>query len=332
MNFNKRFGDPEKPLNENLNCKIEKFYGEGHLVNRLYIHWDLLTKCNFNCSYCFARRDYEKTSRWQKNDPLTTQMLIIEAISRAVLPVFLGLQGGEPTIHPHFEKIYFKIFDKIISKHEDSRLYITSNMSTNVFKKINFIKGTKFLCSLHLEHERDYGENYKKFLENVEYLSTKNYECRVNLMLLPDLKYVNKIMDLYNKLLELGVQIHPHFMYKDSAGDSLLYDYTPEFYEKFNFIRDCNKEYIFESNDYYNKVSDYTLFEKKLNNFKGFDCYNNNYEITFDGRIQNVCKRNSIDLKSNLNYFKNITHIDPMKCPYDVCNCDGMLKILKVKK
>jgi len=36
-------------FNENL--EFIKEYDYDHLIDRLYIHWDLLTKCNFDCSY-----------------------------------------------------------------------------------------------------------------------------------------------------------------------------------------------------------------------------------------------------------------------------------------
>ena len=331
LDFNKRFEIVET-FRKDINPEdITSMYGEGHLVNRLYIHWDLLTECNFDCSYCYAKRDYTKLGKWQKRANMLESKLIIEAISRAQLPVFLGLLGGEPTIHPNFKEICDLIFKKIIIKHVDNRLYITSNMCSDIFKKIDFYNGTKFLCSLHPEHEKDYGENYLKFLENVEYLSSRGFECKINLMLIPNKKYIEKIHKVYERLKNLDIQIHPHFMFKDSAGDSLLFNYD-NYFKEFEYMRECSTEFIFTTKDNVYKFSDFEIFEKKLNNFKGFKCFNNNFEITFDGFVQNVCSRKSTKLSNDLNYFKKISNILPMICPYDVCNCDGMLKIFKEKQ
>ena len=52
----------------------------------------------------------------------------------------------------------------------------------------------------------------------------------------------------------------------------------------------------------------------------------------FDGFVQNVCSRKSTKLSNDLNYFKKISNILPMICPYNICNCDGMLKIFKEKQ
>ena len=68
-----------------------------------------------------------------------------------------------------------------------------------------------------------------------------------------------------------------------------------------------------------------------LNRFKGWQCYNNNYEISWDGKVTNICKVKQIDLSFNPLFFKNIKNIEPMICPYKECNCDGLLKIYKHK-
>ena len=82
--------------------------------------------------------------------------------------------------------------------------------------------------------------------------------------------------------------------------------------------------------DFFN---DYIIFRDKLTNFKGWNCYNNNYEIDVRGNVVKFCmpKTDNINLISNRDFFKNITKTVPMVCPHKACNCDGLLKQLKIK-
>ena len=33
--------------------------GLDHMTQRLYIHWDITNKCEYKCSYCYARKEYK---------------------------------------------------------------------------------------------------------------------------------------------------------------------------------------------------------------------------------------------------------------------------------
>ena len=124
---------PTKPLIDfKEDLKFIKEYDYDHLIDRLYIHWDLLTKCNFDCSYCHAKRQYQKLGQWNDIDIFERQLLIINALSISTLPVFLGLQGGEPFLHPKIEFI-IKTFNRF-----EIPFVIQTNFS--LFKKIKEIK------------------------------------------------------------------------------------------------------------------------------------------------------------------------------------------------
>ena len=69
-------------------------------------------------------------------------------------------------------------------------------------------------------------------------------------------------------------------------------------------------------------------FNEKFQN-EGIDAEYNNYEISWRGDVVNICKKQKVNIKDNLFFFKNIKKIDYMICPYKECNCDGLLKIYK---
>lgn len=321
MDFNRRFKTPENLVQWNQNAEILKFYGEGHLLNRLYIHWDLLTKCNFDCSYCYAKRYYKSIGEWQKLSEFDTQAFIIKSISLSTLPVFLGLQGGEPTIDPNFIELYNLIQSEILSKNKENRLYITSNLSTDIWQSV--IKHTKnfskvfILASFHPE------TNYfDKFYSNLKFLSEK-FKCRVNLMLKPD----KELDEIYESLKKLNVSIHPHFIYEGNSRWNLM-DID---FKKFESMQKEHKEFIVETPDGNSKISDFELFQNDKHHFYGYKCFNNNFEIDFQGNTKVLCKSTKISLLENPLFFKKITKIEPMICTWKSCSCDGLLKVLKCK-
>lgn len=298
-------------------------YGINHLVNRIYIHWDLLTFCNYKCSYCYARKHYEKTDEWFKYGNFDTQKHIIKTLSFAKLPVFLGLQGGEPTLDKNFIELFHLMQTQILKKDDLSRLYITSNLSTNKWEEIiqNTGKDLKskifVLASYHPEHK-----NSENFLKNIE-LIRKHYKTRINIMLLDKPEFLNDLKFVYAELKKYKeLQIHPHFIYTEGRKSLEKINF-----ENFGIMRNSNKEFVYNGKLY----SDFELFENNLNNFYGYNCYYNNYEIDYKGFVKILCKKIKISLRENPLFFKNIDKIEPIICEYKSCNCDGLLKCLKIK-
>lgn len=300
-------------------------YGIYHLVNRIYIHWDMLTFCNYKCAYCYARRHYEKVNDWGKQNNLELQKHILKCLSFAKLPVFLGLQGGEPTLDKNFIELFLLMQKQILRKDELSRLYITSNLSTNKWDII--IENTDaelkekifVLASYHPEHR-----NSLNFLKNIE-LVRHHYKTRINIMLLDKPEFVDDIKFVYNELkkMDTKLQIHPQFIYTE--GRKSL--------EKVNFdtykeMKDSNKEFVYKGK----LLSDFEIFENNLNNFYNWKCYYNNFEIDYNGFVKILCKGIKINLKENPLFFKNIKEIEPIICKYKSCNCEGLLKCLKVQE
>lgn len=284
-----------------------EFTGINHKIQRLYLHWDLLTKCNLDCSYCYAKEWYSKKNEWQREANYKTQLYIIECIKLAKLPVFLGLLGGEPTLDTNFNPLVEKIKNELLPLNADNRLYITSNMYNPLELPQDY--KIRVLCSYHPEFK------YKKrFIENVKKLKHKT---RINLMLIPD--YKNDILEVYHALKEYD--IHPHFVYKNHR-ETLIY----KDFEVFKELQKVHKEFLYNNILY----SDYEIFELNLNKFYGWDCWNNNYEISYNALVKNLCSNKSISLYENPLFFKRIETIEPMICPWEYCNCDGLLKCKKL--
>ncbi len=310
---------------------MQRQYDIKHKMQRLYVHWDVSTQCNLACSYCYAIKDYG--DEWGKIDSWARQRLVMMNMANSTLPIFLGLLGGEPTIHPRYEEL-LDLAHAAISKHKDGRLYITTNgiKSNEWFKNHKYYPNTYFLWSAHFEYEKRYGEGFERLLENIRIIRKKGFKCKANVMLSPDERLWPKIHAFVDELEKIeGVIIHPHFLY-DEGNVHRLHQYTPEFYEEFKRFKSYPEYFVFENDGERTTYNDYTIFNNEKTSFTGWDCYNNNYEISYKGEVNRFCFEERDDLITNFNFFKNLGEVIPTKCPHTTCNCDGLLKICKELK
>lgn len=301
--------------------------GVDHYIQRLYVHWDITTMCEYKCSYCYARKQYGK--KWGTPAIWNRQQYVIDELSKSTLPLFLGLLGGEPTSHQRYFQLLDLINKKVIT-HKDSRLYITSNgaKDTSFFDRHEDSDGRTFmLWSLHPESTTS--DSFENFYNNIVLMHNKGYKTKINVMLHPDKRYwpaIKKSYEIFNDL-EYAI-VHPHFIYDGFSQDV---DYSHEFYEYFKFLENQReKEFIFlTENDQY-VFSDYEIFSNGYNRFKGWKCWQNNFEIKSDCKISDQCfNRESVDIPRD--FFKDIKEITPKICPHDFCSCDGLMKIRKEK-
>lgn len=310
---------------------FKRQYDNDHVIQRLYVHWDVSTQCNFACTYCYAMKEYGDD--WGKIDKWLKQQLIIRNISRSTLPVFLGLLGGEPTYHPKYDELV-ESCHKAISKHEQGRLYVTTNGSrkNSWFEKHKYYNNMYILWSYHSEYEHKYGQGFTTLVDNIGIMLDKGFRSKVNVMLHHDRQYwkkTHKFVDDIESRYGKSIEIHPHFLYADGDVHKLEH-YSEDFYKEFQRFENYPEYLVFEKNDGTKTTfNDYSVFKNTFTSFKGWDCWNNNYEISYDGYVHRVCFEDRVDLIRDIQYFKNIKQICPVTCPHMSCNCDGLLKIHK---
>lgn len=301
--------------------------GVDHYIQRLYVHWDITTLCEYKCSYCYARKQYGK--KWGTPAIWNRQQHVINELSKSTLPVFLGLLGGEPTSHQRYFQLLDMLDEKVLT-HDDSRLYITTNgaKSPEFFNKHKESNGKIYmLWSLHPEYIGS--EEFENFYNNIILMHNKGYKTKINLMLHPNMKYWAVTKERYERLNALDYAIlHPHFIY---GGFSEDVEYSPDFYIYFKFLENQRvKEFQFSTAEQDYIFSDYEIFSNGYNKFKGWNCWQNNFEIKSDGRISDQCfNMSSVDIP--VDFFKDIKEVESKICPHQFCSCDGLLKIHKEK-
>mgnify|MGYP000294131930 CR=1 FL=1 len=103
---------------------IKKYSTQCHTQqhkDHLNVHWDTLTICQLECSYCYARNTYGR--EWNKLASKTVIDKVIDALSQSFLPFNLGLLGGEPTLGPH----YNYIIDELKNAKPGRRVWMNSD-------------------------------------------------------------------------------------------------------------------------------------------------------------------------------------------------------------
>ena len=315
-------------------------YDTGHVINRLYVHWDVSTQCQFKCTYCYAMKEYgwvnrESPGEWGRIDSWERQMLVLNTLRRSTLPVFLGLQGGEPTIHPRYSQLIEKCHETV-STHDLGRLYVTTNglRGPRFFEKQKYHDRLMYLWSFHVEEHERYGKDFNIIIDSIKVALEMGNRCRVNVMLHSDKRYwkiLHKFVDIVESIPD--IEIHPHWIYADGDPHTGVERYDPDFYNEFTRFKDYSKWLTFESDTgQTKKLNDYELFKSNNFNFQGWSCWHNNYEITWDGKVSKECFPGPIgDLIKSPFFFKKITEITPVRCPHSACTCDGHLKIYKEK-
>jgi organic radical activating enzyme len=306
---------------------------KDHVIQRLYIHWDLHTICPYKCSYCYARRS--QSNRWMR--PTSKKIIdkILLSLDNTKLPIFLGLLGGEPTLTPNYYELLVRIND-IIIKNKDSRCYITTNgiKNSSWWEKHPTYDNFYILWSFHPEHAIQNKDFTSEFLKSVEINFKKNIKMKVNLMLTDNPKHWDLLdyirIKLKNYQDNINFEVHPHYLYNSIHN---IYNYSQEFWNYWKHLKEetfVQYRYINEYNnvDIYNE---YEIFTKKLNIFTNWNCWNNNYEIDTSGHVLQLCTGAEDNLISNNKFFSDIKIIEPMKCQYESCCCDGLLKIYKEK-
>lgn len=291
---------------------------EQQVSDMLNIHWDIITMCQLNCSYCYARKGYG--DQWGKLVNKDTINVVLEALSRSHLNYNLSVVGGEPTLSPYFNYIIEQV-DRI-TKNTDSNLLIISNGEKDI-TTYPLYDSLHYLWTYHVSES----PNEEIFFKNIHHMLSNGIQSKVNIMLHPNKKYWDKLISIFNKCERIeGLKIHPHFIYGNTFHK--LRAYKDDFWEFFKFLEEYPKELWYGNS----KHNDYTIFKNNLTNFKGWECWNNNIEILASGTVHPFCRDEEvINLKDYPNYFKDITKINPMICPFTNCNCDGLLKQRKTK-
>jgi len=306
---------------------MDKEYFYGNLIeniNGVYIHWDITTRCNFNCEYCYAKNS-EYKDNWNKDNDFKIINNVLKNLANCSESITLNLLGGEPTQSKYYFYIVNQLFKKILKKNDQLRL--TTNLSKNIkwWKKHNNLdKFSLINISFHPFYFKN--ENMiKAFINKVLFLKEKT---KINLIILLLNKYEKQIQFLSKNLNNIfdDINITPMLIIDDYVDSKINEIEINKSIKKFKYLFEKTKFRYFYNNKIYRLDE---IFLKKLYNFYNWDCEARILKIDFNGKINDFCNNKIYNIEQINFVIKKLIKNRKIKCKKKYCLCENLLSFKK---
>ncbi|WP_412470007.1 radical SAM protein [Oceanospirillum sp. RT-1-3] len=290
--------------------------GEGSPLN---INWEMVSHCQFDCSYCYYRPFTSDTNY------TTLSKIVLKKLKAIEEDFIINLIGGEPTLHPNFLEIIEELIK--IEKLREIRIVTNFVKPENFWSKIPKNNKIKITASFHPEYPN------KDFVKKADILSGQ-YKIDIAFLFTNKIdeynQYKNIFDDLYrlasNKKLTLNcIRLH------NETQQQVSYEAYQEVIE--SFIKECeakitlleNKETtLIKLKNSIHHLSKSDFLNHGYNRLKGWRCDIRAFIIHYDAQVSYACK----------NTKKHILTCDfkttAITCPFEVCQCDDYWSFEKV--
>lgn len=324
---------------------------EPVISNRKYVTWVLNNICPYSCVYCpeIVHSGKIKTYYdWEVHKEFLDFLFDYWKGNK----ITFAITGGEPTVHPYFEKI----LDKITEAGHD--VGITTNLSRSINFWESIIDKLNYVSTSFHPHYENTDIKHKKFIDKLLVLSEKTkYEVRV--MMYPELwdtciDFIDKVRETNYNWTDgaidqvMAVKVLEDFGILDKYCDINYTDEQLDYIDNFDFasediiinhkIQERNKQlysvqeqvYLIDiENKKYIPNHIQEISNKRLTNFSGWNCNIgiDSIYIDYDGVIKGGnCLEGGIigDLLSKVNW-----NVEPIRCGSTYCHCVTDIKITK---
>lgn len=168
---------------------------------KVWCVWHLNRNCNFNCHYCFAKKE-----RVENSKPGRGAKVDIEAFKKNNIDWgVISMSGGEPFLYPNFIELCKGVTDF-------ARIRVTTNLSAesvyDFADKINAKNVLEIDCSVHIgERKRD---KYDDMIDKIIYLRKKGFHVFVKQVISP--KIIDDYIETFDYFEGKGVLVSPKVM------------------------------------------------------------------------------------------------------------------------
>lgn len=288
--------------------------------NPLSISWELVTHCQFACTYCYF-------NPYESNTNYTDLMkMVLTKLEKVNEPMELTLLGGEPTLHPQF----YELIERLHSLENVKKIDIVTNFHKPAEfwePLIPYSNKIDIIMSYHVE----YAQN--NFFKKIQQLKDK-FSMTVHFLIHNDVKYLPKMNEAADDYFKLGLEdiaITCNKLIDHSGNSNKYYPYQEETLE---FLRQLEQRIKTKKNPEtirvhtQNQEAELTQLEFVNNNynyFKGWKCQMNALLIHPDGFVSYPCT----------NQKKHILFAELKKrtlnCAHEVCTCAANWNYTKSK-
>lgn len=267
----------------------------------------LTHNCNFNCYYCYDKKNREN-KKYIKINAIKQFIENYKKISN--VPINIFFTGGEPTLHPELIEIY----SMLVNNDTINKLVLITNGSYNNYENILKMNPEKINIFLSYHPKNKLGLKYYLNLLKKIY----KYNVEVSYIADPEIELSNA----YEIVNELQNYIAVDILPLDG------YTYSKEYME---FIKKYNTNNLEITYSDGNKINETKRIIKTLNYnpFKGMYCesFKRNWIIDVDLTIKTACRSHVNDkkyyafiLKDIKEFYEKTTKQD-MICISDECVC-----------
>lgn len=288
----------------------------------LSISWELVTHCQFSCSYCYFN-PYESDINYSE-----VMKMVFLKLKNVEEPVEIILLGGEPTLHPDF----YEIIKTLYLMDQVKKIEVITNFQPPAEFWTPLIP-YKNKMELSLSYHVEYSQN--NFFNKIEKIKD-HFLINIIFLVHNQLVFLPKMRTAADTYFELGLDFIPITFAKliDRTKDEIRYlDYQPEtldfFKEQEERVKQLKQsERIPVETESGNKleIDQLEFGSKDLNRFKGWQCHNSALVIHPDGVVSYPCT----NVKKHILFAELKKRV--LKCAHEICPCEAYWKFSKTNK
>lgn len=280
--------------------------------NRINVLAYIADDCNLECVYCYNRRPRSK--KYLNLDILYKFMIELQKQSGKYIS--LDLIGGEPTLHKDLVS-----FCKKIKDNKFMTICIYTNFTKDISYFCNLINDNiNFSITYHYQNDLD------DFISKVIDFKKKN--AQINLTLMYEKKYTDKIINAFKKLMKNDFQTLELALVMKDTSNRIPIDYSEKQINDYNEICRQQKDQIKEFSVQY---SDNTIDEMSFYDFQKNTSISTQFwkcnagieylDIDVEGNVFScIASKNKIfNIYDDIKTFR--IPIKPILCKVKYCQC-----------
>ncbi len=200
----------------------------------MLVSWDMGRRCNYDCTYCPSHRHdnfspHASMEELQSSGRFVLDYLALMMPFKKTKYVSVSFTGGEPTVNPNFVDFgqwLMKEFNENYSHIFDMGICLTTNgamsrkMCDSLLENYNFAT-----ISYHCEGKP---RLKKMVMENIEYLKSKDYSMKVNVMFHARPDYFDECLKVCETLERTGVDYVPRLIGEHDDNNRYNHKYTEQ--------------------------------------------------------------------------------------------------------
>lgn len=291
----------------------------------LHVEWRIGKRCNYDCTYCHSNAHDNFSPHVKMVHIINSMNKIIEKFQKNGLNI--NITGGEPVVHPEFDKLCEFLFDKNLNVSMTTNGSRSAEYYTKIYKAFNHIT-----FSHHFEHTKN-----EVFLPKMKFINENRGKKHMKVQVMYHAQFENEILESirYYEINNIPYTVrrirptnptHPDqssVAYTDEQLETIKkYQLEKDFTAKNIEVTSNNETYVMHTNE---------LLGHGMKNYKGWLCWAG---VNFIRIHDNLVYRCWGEIRTPIGNITdpNFTLLtEPSPCIANKCMCAPELATKKIK-